>query len=46
MADKRIQKVNQKKQGRTVKEKRAAKKAKNAAKNAATSAPLIPPTGR
>jgi len=41
MANKSIQKVNQKKQGRTVKEKRAAKKAKNAAK----SVPLIPPTG-
>ncbi len=42
MGNKSIQKVNQKKQGRTVKEKRAAKKAKNATK----SVPLIPPTGR
>lgn len=41
MANKGIQKVNQKKQGKTLKEKRAAKKAKTAAK----SAPLIPPTG-
>lgn len=42
MANKSNQKVNRKKQGRTVKEKRAAKKAKNAAR----SAPLIPLTGR
>jgi hypothetical protein len=41
MADKSIQKANHKKQGRTLKEKRAAKKAKNATK----AAPLIPPTG-
>lgn len=41
MANKTVHKENQKKQGRTLKEKRAAKKAKNAAK----SAPLIPPTG-
>jgi hypothetical protein len=41
MANKFVQKTNQKKQGRTLKEKRAAKKAKHAAK----SAPLIPPTG-
>ncbi|HEX5997214.1 MAG TPA: hypothetical protein VFY84_18905 [Jiangellales bacterium] len=41
MANKSVQKINTKKQGKTLKEKRAAKKAKNAAK----SAPLIPPTG-
>jgi hypothetical protein len=40
MANKTNQKANHKKQGRTLKEKRAAKKAKNAAK----SVPLIPPT--
>lgn len=42
MANKAIQKVNRKKPGKTLKEKRAAKKAKTAAKTA----PLIPPTGR
>jgi hypothetical protein len=42
MASKTIQKANHKKPGRSVKEKRAAKKTKNAAKTA----PLIPPTGR
>jgi hypothetical protein len=41
MANKTVQKVNTKKQGRTLKEKRAAKRAKNAAKSAS----LIPPTG-
>ncbi|HZN20847.1 MAG TPA: hypothetical protein VFB84_22090 [Micromonosporaceae bacterium] len=41
MANKAIQKVNRKKPGRTLKEKRAAKNAKNAAKSAS----LIPPTG-
>jgi hypothetical protein len=42
MASKSIQKANHKKPGKTLKEKRSAKKAKSAAK----SAPLIPPTGR
>lgn len=42
MADKSTRKVNTKKQGKTVKEKRAAKKAKGAAKSVS----LIPPTGR
>jgi hypothetical protein len=42
MANKTNQKVNSKKPGRTLKEKRAAKKAKNAAKK---SAPFLPPTG-
>lgn len=42
MASKTIQKANRKKPGRTLKEKRAAKKAKNVAKGAS----LIPPTGR
>jgi hypothetical protein len=42
MGSKSIQKNNQKKSGKTLKEKRSAKKAKTAAK----SAPLIPPTGR
>lgn len=42
MASKTIQKANHKKPGRTLKEKRSAKKAKNRAK----AAPLIPPTGR
>jgi hypothetical protein len=41
MARKAVRKVDRKKEGRTLKEKRATKKAKNAAK----SAPLIPPTG-
>jgi hypothetical protein len=41
MATKTVHKENRKKQVRTLKEKRAAKKAKSAAK----SAPLIPPTG-
>jgi len=41
MANKTNQKVNKKKPGRTLKEKRATKKAKHAAK----SPPLIPPTG-
>lgn len=41
MGNKTVQKESQKKQGKTLKEKRAVKKAKNAAK----SAPLIPPTG-
>jgi len=42
MAKETVRKVNRKKPGRTLMEKRSAKKAKNAAK----SAPLIPPTGR
>jgi hypothetical protein len=42
MANKVIQKASRKKAGRTLKEKRAAKKAKNAAK----AAPLIPSTGQ
>jgi hypothetical protein len=41
MADKSNHKVNTKKQGKTLKEKRAAKKAKTAAKPAS----LITPTG-
>ena len=41
MGNKSIQKANDKKQGRTLKEKRSAKKAKQAAK----SAPVIPSTG-
>ena len=41
MANKSIHKESRKKQVRSLKEKRAAKKAKNAAK----SAPIIPPTG-
>ncbi|HEU4424676.1 MAG TPA: hypothetical protein VFR67_19285 [Pilimelia sp.] len=41
MANKTVQKENRKKQVRTLKEKRAAKRAKNAAKSAS----LIPPTG-
>lgn len=39
MASRSIQKANHKKPGKTLKEKRAAKKAKNATKTA----PLIPP---
>ena len=42
MANKSPQKANRKKPGRTLMEKRTAKKAKNAAKSAS----LIPPTGR
>jgi hypothetical protein len=42
MADKSSHKTNDKKQGKTLKEKRAAKKAKTAAKPGA----LIPPTDR
>lgn len=41
MANKTIQKVNEKKVGKTLKEKRAAKKAKHATKSTS----LIPPTG-
>jgi hypothetical protein len=41
MANKSTPKANSKKQGKSLKEKRAAKKVKNAAK----SAPVIPPTG-
>lgn len=42
MANRADQKANKKKQGRTLKEKRAAKRAKKVIKVA----PLIPPTGR
>jgi hypothetical protein len=42
MANKSVRKVNSKKQGKTLKEKRAAKKAKNVDKSTS----LIPPTGR
>jgi hypothetical protein len=42
MANKSVRKTNKKKAGRSLMERRAAKKAKNAAKTA----PLIPPPGR
>jgi len=42
MSDKTVRRESRKKQTRTLKEKRSAKKAKNAAKSAS----VIPPTGR